>query len=115
VTFHSEKKNAPCSQEAHTAYLILGIKIADSTSIMKHCPLSPLFSLSTGFLPAFLVFYQLWQSGTSTDFLPSFDDFAIFLNLRYFGAFRFSTMKSADFMGILIHLSPPHSTWFHLT
>ena len=83
LDIHSEKEKRSSLLRSVVHIFNFGQKNSGQRFDTKHYPLS----LSTGFLPTFLVFYQLWQNGLSTDFLPSFDDFQIFSVLRDFGLF----------------------------
>lgn len=85
----------------------LGIKIADSASIMKHRPLLSIiqFALSTGFLPFVLGFLPtFYQLSTNLDggrilpvFLPKICILMIFQKQRSYAVFHVSTLKNADF------------------
>ena len=65
-------------------YLILGIKTADSASVMKHRPL--LFCKQTS--AVFFVFYQVSTNFSTIGFLPIF--YQKSLNLRFFRFFAIS-------------------------
>ena len=85
----------------------LGIKIADSASVMKHRPLLSIiqFALSTGFLPfmgCFRLlpsFYQLFYRWLSTKFLPKIFKMLEFSEQRCFAVFELSTIKKPHGIG----------------
>ena len=90
------KENRSSLLRSDVQYSILGIKIADSASVMKHRPLFFVIQLclSTGFLPFYVVFgfYRASTSFHTADYLPSFyqnSSFRLFfynvLNVRYLG------------------------------